>query len=296
MNSEMTGSLFSILIANYNNGNYLQDAIDSVLCQSYGNWEVIIVDDGSTDNSKSLYQRYASDSRFHIVNNDVNRGCGYTKWRCVEEAHGEICGFLDPDDVLMPDALEKMVKVHLEHPDVSIVYSRCYLCDTDLNIKGENQLLKLNEGESFYTYRWYGAMHLATFKKSFYDKTEGISPYILAGVDQDLYFKMEEVGRIYVLDEFTYKYRQGVSTAVTSNWYRVWFWNLEVRRNACMRRGLNLTEETFQDFKRVVQEREQLVCNQNKHDILFSSKVFRLGYAILSPFLTVQKWIKNIKK
>lgn len=292
----MENTLFSVLIANYNNGHYLQEAIDSVLQQTYDNWEVIIVDDGSIDNSKEIYRQYELDSRFHIVYNEQNRGCGYTKWRCVEEAHGEICGFLDPDDVLMPDALEKMVKVHDEHLEVSIVYSRCYLCDTDLNIKGENHLLELKEGESFYTYRWYGAMHLATFKRSFYEKTEGISPYILAGVDQDLYFKMEEVGKIYVLDEFTYKYRQGVSTAVTSNWYRVWFWNLEVRRNACMRRGLSLKDETFQDFMTVVKERERVVATQNQHDILFSSKVFRLGYAILFPVLKIQEWIKRFRK
>lgn len=292
----MNRPLFSVLIANYNNGYYLLEAIDSVLRQTYDNWEVIIVDDGSTDNSKEIYRQYEQDSRFHVIYNEQNRGCGYTKWKCVEEAHGEICGFLDPDDVLMPDALEKMVKVHEVHPEVSIIYSRCYLCDTDLNIKGENQLLQLKEGESFYTYRWYGAMHLATFKKSFYEKTEGISPYILAGVDQDLYFKMEEVGEIYVLNEFTYKYRQGVSTAVTSNWNRVWFWNLEVRRNACMRRGLDLKEETFQDFVRVIEERSELLYSDYKRDILFSSKVFRLGYAILYPFLKVQEFLKRARK
>ena len=108
----MNSALFSVLIANYNNGQYLQDAIDSILCQTYTDWEVVIVDDGSTDNSKEIYRQYEQNSRFHIVYNEQNRGCGYTKWRCVEEAHGEICGFLDPDDVLMSDALEKMEKVH----------------------------------------------------------------------------------------------------------------------------------------------------------------------------------------
>lgn len=54
MNSQMNEPLFSLLIANYNNGNYLQEAIDSVLSQSYKNWEIIIVDDGSTDNSRDL--------------------------------------------------------------------------------------------------------------------------------------------------------------------------------------------------------------------------------------------------
>ena len=292
----MNEPLFSLLIANYNNGNYLQEAIDSVLSQSYKNWEIIIVDDGSTDNSKEIYEQYKQDSRFHVVYNEQNRGCGYTKWRCVEVAHGEICGFLDPDDVLMPGALEKMVKVHDEYPEVSIVYSRCYQCDTDLNIKGTNKLLELKEGESYYTYRWYGAMNFSSFKRPYYNQTEGISPYLLAGVDQDLYFKMEEVGKIFVLNEFTYKYRQGVSSAVTNNWYRVWFWNLEVRRNACLRRGLSLKDETFQDFMSVVKERERVMATQNQHDILFSSKVFRFGYTILFPIFKIQEWVKRFRK
>lgn len=288
--------MFSILIANYNNGQYLQECIDSILCQTFTDWEVVIVDDCSTDNSRDIYQRYADDGRFRVFFNDINRGCGYTKRRCAAEARGDICGFLDPDDVLLPEAIEQMVKVHEAHPDVSIVYSRCYLCDTEMNIKGENHLLELKPGETFYDYRWYGAMNFSSYKQSFYRQTEGISEYLLAGVDQDLYFKMEEVGKIFVLNEFTYKYRQGVSTAVTTNWYRAWFWNLEVRRNACMRRGLSLSDETYQDFIKVIQEREQRVMNQNKHDILFSSKVFRLGYAILYPFVKIKELLNRIRK
>lgn len=288
--------MFSILIANYNNGQYLQECIDSILCQTFTDWEVVIVDDCSTDNSRDIYQRYADDGRFRVFFNDINRGCGYTKRRCTAEARGDISGFLDPDDVLLPEAIEQMVKVHEAHPDVSIVYSRCYLCDTEMNIKGENHLLELKPGETFYDYRWYGAMNFSSYKQSFYRQTEGISEYLLAGVDQDLYFKMEEVGKIFVLNEFTYKYRQGVSTAVTTNWYRAWFWNLEVRRNACMRRGLSLGDETYQDFIKVIQEREQRVMNQNKHDILFSSKVFRLGYAILYPFIKIKELLNRIRK
>ena len=135
-----------------------------------------------------------------------------------------------------------------------------------------------------------------SFKKDIYNKTSGISEEYHLGVDQDLYFKMEEVGKIYVLDEFTYKYRKGVTTAVTNNWFRVWFWNLEVRRNACMRRGLDLKEETFQDFVKVVQERESNLIMQNRHDVLFSSVPFRVGYFLLYPFIKIMVLANIIKK
>ena len=86
--------LFSVLIANYNNGKYLMDAIESVRQQTYTNWEIILVDDCSTDNSHELYKELEQDERIHIFLNDQNHGCGYTKRRCAELANGEICGFL----------------------------------------------------------------------------------------------------------------------------------------------------------------------------------------------------------
>ncbi len=71
--------LFSVLIANYNDGKYLQEAIESIFAQTYDNWEIIIVDDGSTDNSRDIYDKYKEDRRFHIFFNERNMGCGYTK-------------------------------------------------------------------------------------------------------------------------------------------------------------------------------------------------------------------------
>lgn len=113
--------LFSILIANYNNGCYLQEAIDSVLAQTYPNWEIVLVDDKSSDDSFEIYKKYKEDKRFHIYFNEENKGCGYTKRRCAELAQGELCGFLDPDDKLTPDALEVMVNEHGARAECSLV-------------------------------------------------------------------------------------------------------------------------------------------------------------------------------
>ncbi|MBR5957742.1 MAG: glycosyltransferase family 2 protein [Salinivirgaceae bacterium] len=86
----MKNPLFSVLIANYNNGRYLQEAVDSVRSQTYTNWEIILVDDASTDNSKELYKELEKDSHIHIFYNEENKGCGYTKRRCAELAKGEV--------------------------------------------------------------------------------------------------------------------------------------------------------------------------------------------------------------
>lgn len=73
--------LFSILVAQYNNARFLQQAIDSVYAQEYANWEIIIVDDCSTDNSCEIYKEYEQDNRIHVFYNKENRGEGYTMSR-----------------------------------------------------------------------------------------------------------------------------------------------------------------------------------------------------------------------
>ena len=78
----------------YNNGKYFEDCYKSIMAQTYQNWEVIIVDDGSTDDSVGMMKKIiGDDARFKIEINQENKGCGFTKRRCVELAKGEICGF-----------------------------------------------------------------------------------------------------------------------------------------------------------------------------------------------------------
>ena len=201
--------LFSILMANYNNGQYLQEAIDSILAQTYDNWEVILVDDKSTDDSSAIYEKYASDSRFRIYYNDVNRGCGYTKRRCADLATGELCAYLDPDDALMPTALETMAREHKEHPECSLIYSTAYRYSGDRNAEMPvwDYVGAIPEGKDFIVYRKKLVFHFAVFKKAMYDRTGGTDPFFKADVDRDLYLRLEEVGKLLFIPVPLYLYR-----------------------------------------------------------------------------------------
>jgi len=209
--------LFSVLIANYNNGCYLQQAIDSVMAQTYDNWEIILVDDGSTDNSAEIYKKYESDPRFHIYFNDKNHGCGYTKRRCAELANGEICGFLDPDDCLSEKAAETMAEAHFRHPECSLIYSQYYLTDANLTIKKvSTHQHQLPDNKTFLDEPFSGAVsHFATFKKNLYSKTEGISAQMTSAVDIDLYLKLEEVGSLLFIPTPLYYYRIGTGNNIS---------------------------------------------------------------------------------
>lgn len=280
--------LFSVLIANYNNGKYLQEAIDSVLAQTYTHWEIIIVDDKSTDNSYDIYHKYENDPRFHIYYNEENKGCGYAKRRCAEMANGELCGFLDADDALTPQALQLMVNTHQEHDDCSLVMSRFYVCDEKMNILFTSRLLVVPNNETYLTYKNFQPEVFASYKKNMYDKTEGLNAYILKGIDQDLYFKLEEIAPIYVLNEFTYKVRQNKnSISRYDKGYSASLWNYAVRYEACKRRNISYEDICLDSFMSLY----------SRYDAVLNSHAFRLGSFLLQPIYLLKKiFSKSIKR
>lgn len=244
----MTEPLFSILIAQYNNGQYFKDCYDSILAQTYCNWEVIIVDDASTDASAAVMKNIiGNDTRFKLEINAKNEGCGYTKRRCAELASGELCAFLDPDDAITKEALELMVVEHEKYPDVSMIYSNLIYCDEYLTVKHENKSRKIENGDPFFfDFDGFTSAFLS-YKKKFYDQTEGISGYLLRAVDRDLLLKLYEVGPAVCLDKGLYKYRiheNGISTNTNQDRAYFWFWVTVI--DAAKRRGVNI-ENLFVD-------------------------------------------------
>ncbi|MCJ7933222.1 MAG: glycosyltransferase family 2 protein [Chryseobacterium sp.] len=199
---------FSILIANYNNGKYFRDCYNSLISQTYENWEVIIVDDASTDNSVEIIKSFiGKDPRFKLYYNTTNQGCGFTKRECMKYAEGEVCAYLDPDDALYPEAMERTVQEFLNENSIVAAYSQMMLCSEDLIPD------KVFAGtKKFYNDRYFfncpiQFAHFFTFKKEIYLKGSGINPMLTSAVDQDLYLKILEHGDVRYIKEPLYLYR-----------------------------------------------------------------------------------------
>ena len=248
--------LFSILIANFNNARYLQEAIDSVLSQSYTNWEVVLVDDASTDGSAKIYEQYSKDGRFRLFFNDINRGCGYTKKRCIELAKGELCGFLDSDDALMPNALEVMVQTHACHPECSLIYSTCYRYSGD---KSDDMPIwdfigAIPSSSDFLIYQKKLVSHFVSFKKSYYSLTVGMDESLRCAEDRDLYYKLEEVGNLLHLPIPLYYYRvnneNSVSIGSKEKDIQANYYSVCAELNAiCRRIGGNLYRKNKEQYR-----------------------------------------------
>jgi glycosyltransferase involved in cell wall biosynthesis len=111
----------SVLIPTYNCGAFLDEALQSVLNQTFLDYECVIVDNCSTDNTEAVVAKYFTDPRIKYYKNTTNIGLVGNWNKCLEYAQGEYIKYLCADDTFYPDALEKMVSVMEENPTVSLV-------------------------------------------------------------------------------------------------------------------------------------------------------------------------------
>lgn len=122
----LNSPLISVVTASYNYANLIPETIQSVLNQTYSNWEMIIVDDGSKDNSVDVIKEFcAKDSRIHLYQHEggVNKGLAETVKLGIQKASGEWIAFLESDDIFEPNCLEEKVKVLNENPKVEFIFS-----------------------------------------------------------------------------------------------------------------------------------------------------------------------------
>lgn len=219
---------FSILIAHYNNATFFKDCFHSIIKQTYHNFEVIIVDDCSKENEKQAIKRLiANDERFFFYENENNKGVGYTKKKCAELATGDILGFLDPDDALVPDALEESIEV-FENKNIIAAYSQFYICSSDLipqKLFANSRKVK-NKQKKFLNLD-FEVNHFFTFRKTEYEKTDKINEHLTSSVDQDLYLKLYEQGDFHFIKKGLYLYRihkNGISQNKNNkeNLYKNW--------------------------------------------------------------------------
>lgn len=120
----------SVIMGVYNCEATLQQAVKSIMDQTYSNWELILCDDGSRDHTFSLARKLGSeDKRIRIIRNGMNRGLNYTLNHCLQYADGDYIARMDGDDESLPDRFEKQVRFLESHPEFGLVSSTMILFD-----------------------------------------------------------------------------------------------------------------------------------------------------------------------
>jgi len=146
----MMNHLVSIIMPCYNAERYIAQSIESVLAQTYGNWELLITDDCSSDKSVEIIKKYCDkDNRINLLVSEKNQGIAKTRNLSIERAKGRFVAFLDSDDVWKSEKLEKQINFMLEN-DVAFTYSSYEVIDCQGVIKD-----KVVKDAGVMTYRKY---------------------------------------------------------------------------------------------------------------------------------------------
>ena len=150
--------LVSVIMPSYNTAKYIGETIKSVQAQTYENWELIIVDDCSTDNTDSAVEPFLSDERIRYLKNSRNSGAAVSRNYALREAKGKWIAFLDSDDLWLPDKLEKQINFMLKN---SYHFSYTNYIEIDENsipngkyVTGPKKITKTG----MYNYCWPGCL------------------------------------------------------------------------------------------------------------------------------------------
>lgn len=140
----------SILMGIYNCAPTLREAVESILSQTFTDWELILCEDGSRDDTYAIAQEYrrAHPDRIILLRNEKNMGLNHTLNRCLQAASGEYCARMDGDDISLPDRFEKQVAFLDAHPEYAIVSTPMIFFD-EQGEWGRNQMIERPQRDDF---------------------------------------------------------------------------------------------------------------------------------------------------
>lgn len=131
-----TEPLVTVLMSVFNGEKYLREAIDSILTQTFSDFEFLIINDASTDRSREIILSYL-DPRIRLIDNEENIGLTRSLNKGIDLAKGKYIARMDADDVSMPERLEKQVRFMEENPDIAVLGSWAYGIDGTGRINAE---------------------------------------------------------------------------------------------------------------------------------------------------------------
>lgn len=205
--------LVSIVMPSYNTARYIEDSIRSVLNQSYTNWELIIIDDCSTDNTDNVVSQF-NDRRIKYYKNKKNSGAAVSRNKALANAKGKWIAFLDSDDIWFPEKLEKQI-AFMEMNKYYFTYTRYSEMDangkdTGIVVNGPKKISKIG----MFNFCWPGCLTVM------YDR-EYVGEIQISDVkknnDYAMWLKICRKADCFLLDEILARYRRGRKGSVSSH-------------------------------------------------------------------------------
>lgn len=206
--------LVSIIMPSFNTAKYIEKSIKAVQAQTYANWELIIVDDCSTDNTNEVVSKYLKDVRIHYLKNQVNSGAALSRNKALREAKGRWVAFLDSDDLWLPDKLKIQLNFMIKN-QCSFSYTQYEEIDENdrllgVRVGGPKKITKTG----MFNYCWPGCLTVM------YDaKKVGLIQIadIKKNNDYAMWLKVIQKTDCFLLDENLALYRRGRIGSVSTH-------------------------------------------------------------------------------
>lgn len=278
----MTSPLVSIIVPCFNQSEFLSEALNSVKSQTYTNWECIIVNDGSFDNTEQIALDYCNDDIRFKYFKQHNQGLAQTRNNGIRNSNGTFILPLDADDRIGETYLELAVNKFLEHPETTLVY-----CKAELFGK-KNQpwvLPKYNYNDIL----WENSIFCtAMYKRSDFDKTIGYNPNMKYGFeDWDFWLSLlTKSSIVYQIDNTLFFYRQrNISMTTTTT----------IKKNELYKTLINNHKDLYLPYItnliELKKEHEELKNAYQLLSNIMSSDEYRIGTMITKRFPFLGKLI-----
>ena len=199
--------MISVIIPTYNSDKYISEAIHSVLRQTCTDYEIIVIDDGSTDRTREIIENNFPQVRyFYIPNQGVSRARNYG----IRRAKGEFIAFLDSDDLWLPEKLEKQLKVFNADHELMMVFTEHLIFDThgfrDRKFSKKNRIMKGDVVKNIFL-----SSHVTTstvmVRRRVFREIGYFEESMMAAEDDNLWIRIALKFRIHLLDEVLVHYR-----------------------------------------------------------------------------------------
>ena len=222
--------LVSVIMPSYNTADYISESIKSVQAQTYTNWELIIVDDCSTDNTDEVVGAFLGDQRIRYLKNKKNSGAAVSRNRALREAKGRWIAFLDSDDLWVPEKLEKQIGFMKKNG-----YSFSYTNYEEIDMAGQKTGVKITGPKKItktgmFNYCWPGCLTVM------YDAAAiGLIQItdIKKNNDYAMWLKVCKKADCYLLDEYLAEYRKGRKGSVSTHSVKTMIgWHYKLFREA----------------------------------------------------------------
>lgn len=274
----------SVIVPCYNQGEFLQECLESVFASTYSDWECIIVNDGSFDNTETVAEVFVNkDGRFKYIYQN-NQGVSAARNNGILASHGDLILPLDGDDKISPYYMEKAIKVFENAPDTKLVYC---LCEKFGRKKG---LYKLPD----YHYNsliWGNLIFCSAFyKREDFDKTMGYNVNMKNGLeDWDFWLSLlDSAAKVYRINEVLFYYRSKADS----------------RGHGSVKHMDDLLIQVYKNHKELYEPYvERMIINHNnllrlsgvekENETIKCSLAYKLGVLMTTPIRFLKKNIKR---